>query len=52
MPCLIIDHDVICMKCKQSMIANSDRCGEPNCNCRKALWMHEATESIECESDS
>ena len=51
MPQIRIDLGVTCMKCRKFMVENSNRCGEPNCECRKENWMHEDTESVDCESD-
>jgi len=52
MPQIRIDLGVTCMKCRQPMVENNNRCGEPNCECREYNWMHESNESIECDLDS
>ena len=52
MPRIIYDDDVICMKCNQLMEENSNRFGEPNCDCHEHKWVHVTTQSDECEMDT
>jgi len=49
MPRITLNDDVICMTCKEFLIPNPDRCGDMNCDCHQAKYVHFSTSSVECE---